>query len=360
MNNKKFLFFFMGVILFICGCGKYGSENLEVFRIDVAEDVALEYMDRLQKGDIKGAEELATDELILKSKGIEDLDSNILAFVPGLITETGSGAYIEIITLKINEIDPRCDLDKYTFKVINYNQEYKIDEINALNIKEVFAKDQDLRMITSDASSDDIVLRILDLPIDIYPKTDGVKINKEKVPKDRFERIGISYSGDKIAFSTTDGKDTFLGLAMVEEANITMGRLYSKEQFLEESQIDEDTLKEVFEKPIAQKIIGYDILKDIEIKELFFTEEENELIVQYSKRGEDSLGLKIYKNPDGTPVEIDLESIFPTDKYTIKYYDEVKPNIAIRVNKAKGAKGVSQDLIGQYFINLKDETIDKI
>lgn len=364
MRKRKFFLCIVLLLLFVVGCSKgvrSGDENIDYFRADIAKEKALEYMGRLQNGDFEGAKDILSPELASKFDFKIGKGLSIASFIPGMVTETGNSVYIEIYVAKVNKEKPRCDLDKYILKVSNIKgNEYKIEEINSSNVKEIFVRGEELRMITADTGSSDVILRMKDLPVEIFPKQDEIGIQKDNVPKNKFESLGISYSGGRIAFSTTNGKDSFLGLALIEDANVTMGKVYSGKEIAEESTIDEDSLKKVFEKPLAQKIIGYDILKDIQIKEMFFTEEENELLVQYSKRGGESLGLKIYKNPDGTPSKIDLESIFPLDKYSVKFFDEIKSYIIINVDKAKGAKDISQELLGQYIIDVTEDTIDKI
>ena len=168
----------------------------------------------------------------------------------------------------------------------------------------------------------------------------------------------MDFKGGTISLSTDNGKDRLIGIAMIEDAQQTFASSSSMLAQDDSKQIDENKLRKIVEKPIAQNIIGYDILKDCIIKKMMFTEEGSELIVQYTKGK--NMGLKIYKTPDGEPLKIDFEKLFPIDKYEVTYKGGSQSKLIITVNSSSGTKGIYQDAIGDYAIDLSKEELSKL
>ena len=66
------------------------------------------------------------------------------------------------------------------------------------------------------------------------------------------------------------------------------------------------------------------------------------------------------KNIANIPIGINLEKIFPIDKYSINYESATKSDIIIKVISLKDKGDVSQELIGKYRIDLLEKTLEKI
>lgn len=365
MNKKRLLVIIMILILCIVGCKK-SEDNYKFkdgFNIQLSKKAATRYLDCLKRNDIEGANAISTPDLATQNKVKSLADTPIVSFSIGNLTETGSSAYVEYKCARINKNSLNANLDIITVNVVKLGDEYKVSDIKSDNLKEIYVKSNELRSIINGEGSSELVFTLNDLPEETYPKYIIPPIKKEKIPKDKFSALGISYAGSNVAFGTTNGKDSFVGIAIVEQEKESMANVQdslAQGKDGESKGVDENTLRKVFEKPTAQKIIPYDILKDSKIENLIFTEEEGDLLVQYTQSGKKGMGLKIYKNPDGKLVEIDFEKLFPMDKYNIVYEMATKTELIISVLTNGERNDISQGLLGKYRIDLVKEVMDKI
>lgn len=360
MRRKRLLIGFIICIIFIVGCSKNndGANINGMFNVQTAKLTALEYMQRLVSNDIEGANAISSPSVAANNKVKKIKEEPIIAFSAGNLTETGQSAYIIFNTIRLNNKNKGADLDQYTLKVEKSGKEYKIADIKSENLRQIYQRDTELRSVNKGTGDSDLILRLKDLPLELYTKDDKVPLQKVIVPKDKFGVMSMDFKGGTIALSTDNGKDSFIGIAMIEDAQQTFASSSSMLAQDDSKQIDENKLRKIVEKPIAQNIIGYDILKDCIIKKMMFTEEGSELIVQYTKGK--NMGLKIYKTPDGEPLKIDFEKLFPIDKYEVTYKGGSQSKLIITVNSSSGTKGIYQDAIGDYAIDLSKEELSKL
>mgnify|MGYP006388058517 CR=1 FL=1 len=369
MKKKRLFILFMIFILCMVGCKAKGDNNnvQERFNVQIAKETAIEYMERLKANDIDGANAISTPEIKASNKIKKLTSMPIMAFQTANINETGNSAYISFYCTRTNGNLSDANLDLVNIKIVKGNEEYIISDVKSENISEIYHEKDELRLITKGEGSSQLILRLKDLPLQVYPKGQKPVINKVKVPKDKYSVIGISYTGSNIAVSTTDGKNSFIGVAIIEEANVESSARVLDSKLAQDqggggsagTPLDEDTLKKALEKPVAQQISGYDVLEDSKIKTLMFNEEEGVLIVQYTKGNGNSLGMKIYSNPDGDLFPIEFEKLFPMDKYSIEYVKSTKNDLVINVT-AMDKKNISQEVLGSYKIDLIQKTIEKI
>lgn len=365
MNKKRILAIFMILILFIVGCNKNISQKdtTNEFNVQLSKKVATRYLECLKRNDIEGANSMSTSSLASQNK-VKDLsDMPILSFLVGNLVETGGSAYIEYICARNSRNTLNASLDTVTLQVAKEDGEYKVSDVKSDNIKEVYVDKDNLRSVINGAGSDELIFRLNDLPTNTYTKDITPPIKKEKIPRDKFSSLGISYMGGKIGFATTDGKDSLIGIATVEQEKPSMasiGESIAQDAGTNSQGVDDKTLKEIFEKPTAQKIICYDILRDSKIEDIIFTEGDGDLLVQYTKKGQKGTGLKIYKNPDGRLLSIEFEKLFPMDKYSIIYEMATKTELIISVIPVGDKNNISQAILGKYSIDLVKEEMNKI
>ena len=357
MRRKRLLIGFIICIIFIVGCSKSndGANVNGMFNVQTAKLTALEYMQRLVSNDIEGANAISSPSVAANNKVKKIEEEPIIAFSAGNLTETGQSAYIIFNTIRLNNKNKGADLDQYTVKVEKSGKEYKIADVQSENLRQIYQKDTELRGVNKGTGDSDLILRLKDLPLELYDK---VPLQKVTVPKDKFGVVSMDFNGGTIALSTNNGKDSFIGIAMIEDAKQTVASTGNMLAQDDNQQLDENKLRKIIEKPIAQNIVGYDILKDCIIQKMMFTEEGSELIVQYTKGK--NMGLKIYKNPDGEPLKIDFEKLFPIDKYEVTYKGGSQSKLIITVNSPNGTKGIYQDAIGDYAIDLNEEELSKL
>lgn len=371
MKKRSLFLIFIIFILCIVGCKKNINNdiNSDGFNSKTATERAIQYIERLKSNDVEGANKISTPELATSNKVKDIANMPIVAFSSGSIIETGKSAYITFYCSRAKGEVADASLDMITLKIAKEKNEYKVSDMKSDTMKQLYQKGSELRVINKDMGTSELVLRLKDLPLEMYPKDNKPAIKKVKIPKDKFSTFGINFTGGNIALSTTDGKDSFVGVAIVEEANISETSVKPANNLIAEGGsaggkgnegVDENSLKELLEKPIAQKILAYDVIPDSSIKRMIFNEEDGNLIVQYTKGKEKGLGMKIYKNPDGELLDIEFEKIFPIDKYSINYESATKSDIIIKVISLKDKGDVSQELIGKYRIDLLEKTLEKI
>lgn len=370
MKKRSLFLIFIIFILCIVGCKKAttNDNNSDGFNSKTATERAIQYMERLKSNDVEGANKISTPELAASNKVKDIANMPIVAFSSGNIIETGKSAYITFYCSRSKGEVSDASLDMITLKIAKEKNEYKISDMKSDTMKQLYHKGSELRAINKDTGTSELVLRLKDIPLEMYPKENKPAIKMVKIPKDKFSTFGISFTGGNIALSTTDGKDSFVGVAIVEEANISEASAKPLNNLIAEGGaggkgsegVDENSLKEILEKPIAQKILAYDIIPDSSVKRMIFNEEDGNLIVQYTKGKGKGLGMKIYKNPDGELLEIEFEKIFPIDKYSINYESATKSDIIIKVISLKDKGDVSQELLGNYRIDLLEQTLEKI
>ena len=367
MKKRNILLIFIIFILCFIGCRKVpnNNSNSNNFNSRIATQRATQYMERLKRNDIEGANKISTKELATSNK-IKDINNMpIVSFSSGNVVETGNSAYVTFYCSRAKGEVSDASLDMITLKIAKEDNEYKVSDMKSETIKQLYHKGSELRVTNKDMGNSELVLRLKDIPLEMYPKDQKPAIKIIKIPKDKFSIFGISYTGRNIALSTTDGKNSFIGVAVLEESGISEASAKPVNNLIAESNssnegIDENTLKQILEKPIAKKILAYDIIPDSSIKSMIFNEEDGNLIVQYTKGKGKGLGIKIYKNPDGELLEIDFEKIFPIDKYSINYQGATKNDIVIKVVSLKDKGDVSQELLGNYRIDLLEKTLEKI
>lgn len=355
---KKWLVIILSIVMFILvGCNKVYIESESVGDREIAINKVEQYLFRIQKGDLYGADEVLSKSIIDKANINKDL--KILDFNIENDISSNDGIWVEASVVR-GDTDGFCSLDKWFFKVKeNKNEDYRITEIKGTMKKEISVAGNTLEILTAEEAQSEVVVTLDDLPRKIYVKKDKVQVEDLKIPLNKFDKIGTSFNGNFIAFSTTNDKDCFIGVAFMENAKAAFSNNIISTASGGSKEISESDLKKDFGKPIAKKVAYFDLLKDSKIEKLTFSEEANSLIVQY--RGKDnSSQVNIYELPDGDLLPLNLNETFPPDRYTVEYVTSIKSDILLFVNKKPGINGIHQELLGEYIVDLKEKTIDKI
>lgn len=355
---KKSLGLVLLIIIFVLvGCDKLYIEKENVVDREIAINKVNQYMIRLQKGDLEGANEIVSKGIVSKIK-INTEDLPILSFGVTDDIRSNDGIWVLVNVVRGKADEASCSLDKWFLQVKeSENEDYKITEIKGKTEKEIFTTGNDLNILTAEDAQSNVIVTLQDLPKKVYVKSDKVQINDLKMPLNKFDKIGTSMDGNFVAFSTTDGKNSFIGVAFMENAKPA----FSSNVLAAgpPSSITEGDLKKDFGLPIAKKIAYFDLLENTKIQKLMFSEDANALVVQYIGK-EDTPQINVYSLPDGDLVSLNLEEIFPPDRYTVEYVISIKADLLVFVNKKPGVNGIYQEVLGEYIIDLKNKTIDKI
>lgn len=360
MKGRKLLINSLLIVLVVfifSGCKNIESKSPEVniFNTTEAMDVAKSYLENISKGNLSIANELCVEDLLNKDKIISEGTSKIVAYNVDDLIETANSVYVVFNVLRSSNSEPKCDLDSFAINVIKLENQYKITEVKAVNKQQIFVKNNMLRVIENSSGNSKLIVGLSSMPKDVYPRENKVMLYKEPTPRDSFGTISLSYTGQKIAISTVEKDDVFIAIGYLDESKEVLapqGGESSNEAGTTEN------LEDLLEKPIAKKIIPVDLLKDVKIQNFIFSQEEDNLIVEYvEKTG--GKRIKIYKTEDGELVDCGIDTLFPKNKYNIVLEGLDKESIYMNVSKNEDEKDIDNNVLGTYKLDLKELEITK-
>ncbi|GAB6168661.1 hypothetical protein JCM1393_11210 [Clostridium carnis] len=346
--------------LYICvSCANSSKEKVEgdIFNPRKAIEVSQNYLKYIKGGNINDANKLCTEELLSKNTIIGTGTSNVVSYNIDNIIESSNSAYVLYNVIRSSEDNPKCDLDNFAIKVSKESGDYKISEVKAVNKKQVFVKDGSLRMIGENGGSSELIIRLSNMPKDIYPRENKVMLYKEETPNNSFGPIAIGYKGERVAISTLENNKTFIAVAFLEESRAVIGE--ANKEGTSSNGDNAQNLQEGMEKAIAKKVIPIDILEDINVKNIIFSQEEKEIIVEYNEKSGVNR-IKVYKADDGEVVDMGIDNMFPKDQYNIKVNQLDKNSIIINVSAKENLTSVDKSKLGEYKADMEKLQVTKI
>lgn len=344
---KKFIVFILCLLL--TGCSTVvGKVNLNLFDIEEAKEISNKYMSALSESDIGAAEALCEDKFI-SSKEAEKLENNkFIAYKVEEVNEGADYAYIKYLVIRGNNREVRADLDSIELKVNKVEDNYKITEVEAKNIKQVYLEKENLRIIDGMTGKSNLLLRKKDIPKEVYRKGDEVTLTMDTVPEVQFNKLNIGFQGKYVGITLSNGNKTLVLLSVIsnEDKNSKTSAEVSSE--------DGKEMEDIFEKPIAQKIVGYDLVNAGNTEKILFTDNDEALVLQVKKDGEGS-AVRIYKNSTGELMNLEINKKFPPDKYSldIKKITEGKIYVDVTSLDSNAEEG------GEYVIDVENMDIYK-
>lgn len=294
------------------GC-KYNKVNKESIKINLfnSKDAVLvgsKYLQYIIDDNYDEANQLCIKGLLKDNKNIIEGSSRVIAFKADSIIESGSSAYAIFNVIRKSDSEPKSELDSYSIKVVKENDEYKISEVKAVNKQQIFTKGNALRILGEDGGKSELIVRLSNMPKDVYKKENSIMLYKEPTPNDSFGMVSTSYTGTKVALSTIGDNKTFVALGILEP-DLAVGSAQTDTETVE-------SIEEALEKPIIKKLIPLDLLDNIVLKDFIFTQEEDDVVIQYaSSYGSDRIN--VYNTSDGALIPIDFQKIFPGNKYNV-------------------------------------------
>lgn len=344
------------MILSLVGCfSKHNEIEISKFDRGEAKNIAMEYVRCLAKGDIDTANMYCTNDLKKTSNFGQFSDLKIKSFK---VIEDLEGADNLILTIDVSRSKDditRSDMDTFNIKVIKEEDKYKINEIKAETKGQVYEENQKLRIIKSEGGKSELLLRQKDVPKDIYPKEEGLTLNKEQVPEGEFGAVTLGFEMNSVAFSIKGEDSSFVGVATVQQVEQAIGT-GSSGSAGSGSGVKGDgiNIEDILEQPIVDKIMGYDLVNGVVVEKMIFTQDDGQLVVQYSEVDKPDF-VRVYGNPNGGLLHLDLEKKFPRGEYDVKVDEAKKDEIVINVT----AIGENKEAEGSYIIDTKKETVTK-
>lgn len=357
------LLLFTSMLFTACSETNINTDNIEIFGLKKAYDLAEQYLELVKNNNIDEANKLCTEKLIENNKNILLGTSDIIAFAPDNVIESSRSAFIIFNVIRNSSSEPKCDLDNYAIKVIKEDGNYKIDEIKAINLKQVFVRNKSLRMISEDGGSSDLIISLNNIPKDAYLKENELMLYKEKVPADQFGPVSLGYRGKKVAISTISENRAFISVAYIEESKEAQGGANSQGESgsntAQESSNVENSLEDLVDKPIAKKIVQLDMLNDVTIDNLVFTREERYVILEYFNSN-NVKRIKVYNSSSGDLVDLRFDEVIPDDNYSIELLDFKMDEFRVSVTPKEGANNINEEISGEYNVDIESKVIKKI
>ncbi|SFC68529.1 hypothetical protein [Clostridium uliginosum] len=353
---KKIISLIMTIIMILgligCKNNNLNEETVNLYDSKQAIEIAKEYLIKLQDGDVEGAKSLCTSQFSANQKENPLGDFKIQSFKINKTVEGGNKSSVVFDAIRGEDNRPNSNLDMYNVYVVKEDDKYKINDLKTQDEVEVYNDQNRLRIKQSSQGQSNLLLRLSDVPKEVYNKESG-SLEKIESPAKDFSSAGLSYTGNKVAYATTDGKDSFVGVLYVKESvgTITPNKGDNIEDSSKGANITED-----LEKSQTEKMSNFGVLKECKIERLIFNSLEDELLISYKKLSKGT-GLKIFNIESGELSALNIENTFPTDKYNIRVIYTSEEDITIKVSLLEGISEAEDGKSGIYIINTKKATI---
>lgn len=345
-------------ISILIGCSKVKEDNvasLDLFDVFKGKELATNYLINIRNGNIEKANEVCVKELVDNNVNLSEGVSDIAGFQLDKTIASSEFAYYIFNVIRDSSTEPKSDLESYTIKVNRNGDSYSVSEIKAKTQRELYIKNNSLRIIGEKGGKSSLVISLNNIPKDTYLRENKVMLYKEKVPNNNFGKVVLGFTGQKIAISTIDDKNAFICIAYIDNTLMENGAdVIADSTNPQGSSIS--GLQEVLEKPITSKVVPVDLLNNVQIENFIFSKEDDNIAVNYKNQtGIDRLN--IYKADDGTMIDAKLDEVFNKDIYNVKaeYFDDDK--LIFDVYKSNDT---TDDITGKYTFNIKSEEVIKL
>lgn len=356
MNKRiKAVFLLFAMTISFVGCeSSQQSSNIDLFDTQAGFDISKEYLANIKQGDISSANKLCSQELIDGSENIGEGVSEISSYNKDYWVDGKDHTYYLFNVIRTSSVEPKSDLETYTIKVEKINDQYLITSVKAQSKKELYVKNKSLRIVEEEKGNSSLVVNLDSLPKDTYLSNNKIMLYKQKVPTDKFGKVALSFSGKKVAISTTDGSSNYICVVDIEDSAQAMAENDASSSNVSGSNNIED-LEELLEKPIATKVVSIDLLKDITINNYIFSSKENTLAVNYSQNEKKQFNL--YNAEEGEMIGDNIKEMFDNSKYELEAVsfegDEIKFKATAYGEDQKAESG-------EYSFNIETQEIKKL
>ena len=339
------------ILMFIIALSACKSKTPEAvsstFDISSAKNLVNTYMNNLMNQNYEINKKLYVKELAEGKNIISNNDLKITGYNISDINEIGRSGIFKVKVTRTDLKNTAASLDEYAIKIIKDGAEYKIGEINDKVEKECFLEGGGIRHRSKTDVGTNLLLDNSGIPQYTFSKDDKAEIFKNTVPKENFGSINLSFSGDKLGFSTF-GKDAYVGIAIIDETLASQGGTDEAGS----SQDNTGSITNAKEKPIGKEVISLDLIKDSRIQFITFSLDEKFVVVQYIKPNYGRC-IRVYNTDNGDLIPIKFEDNYDLSKVEIIFSSFDKDVLNYEV-VAKGNIDKSQkDIVGKWKLDLK-------
>ncbi len=362
-------------IIFLCiltavfiGCNKFQNKvdesKIKQLTFDDAKgkQVAENYMKYLSQNDFENARSLSKSEFANKIKDFDTKGLNILSFKSGEIYQRGDSSIYQFIITRTKEGETRADLEEYYVTVTKEKDKdkYEVSDVKATTKMEGFSYNNRLKIRIDDEVKTKTIIKLSNIPSEMYPKYNKANIVKVQIPKSEFGPMNFTFLGDRVAITSKGDNRTYVAIVEIEESQSTQGMVGkgdgaqgSEGMVGPEVESEDKALEQI----VGKKITSVDIYENVKVKNLVFSKEQGYLAVIYEDRG--ATQFKLY-DEKGDIVDIDFDKLFPAPKYHVLYEDYKEDYVLFNVKGVEGVKDIRQDVTGKYKMSLKDFKLIKL
>lgn len=344
-----------GILISCTKVEKNEGSMVDLFDILKGKSIAKEYLLDISKGNIDKANELCDSELISSNVNLSEGVSKLASFQLDKTISGSDFSYFIFNVIRDSNVEPKSDLESYTIKVNRDGDKYTIGSVKATSKRELYTKNRALRIIGEKGGKSSLVISLNNIPKDTYLRNNKVMIYKEKVPSDDFGKVVLGFTGQKVAISTINEKDSYICVVYIDDTLMEGGT----DEVLSGTPSESASLtqiEDITEKPVSRKVVSVDLLSNSKIDDFIFSKEDDNLAVNYKNESNISR-VNIYKTEDGELIESNFDKEFPKELYNIKgnYFDGEKFNFSVYKND-----NTEDNLTGTYNINIKSLEITKL
>ena len=345
----------ISVLISCSNANESKEEVLDLFDVFKGKDLATDYLINIRNGDINGATEICDKELVDSTINLSEGVSNITGFQLDKTVASSEFAYYIFNVIRDSNIEPKSDLEQYTIKVNRNGDNYIIGEIKSKSQRELYIKNNAIRIIGDKGGKSSLVISLNNIPKDTYLSKNKMMLYKEKVPNNSFGRVVLGFTGKKIAISAIDDKNSYICIAYIDDTLMKSGSDIVDLNNNSSVALSEG-LQEALEKPVTSKVVSVDLLNNCKIDDFIFSKEDDNLAVNY--KNEKGLNrLNIYKAEDGEAINTKFKDIFNEYIYNIKAEYFVDNKVIFDVFKSDQS---IDEMTGKYSLDLTNEEMIKL
>ena len=185
----------ISVLISCSNANESKEEVLDLFDVFKGKDLATDYLINIRNGDINGATEICDKELVDITINLSEGVSNITGFQLDKTVASSEFAYYIFNVIRDSNIEPKSDLEQYTIKVNRNGDNYIIGEIKSKSQRELYIKNNAIRIIGDKGGKSSLVISLNNIPKDTYLSKNKMMLYKEKVPNNNFGKVINSYLG---------------------------------------------------------------------------------------------------------------------------------------------------------------------
>ena len=346
------------IINLFVGCSNINEkkeEKLDLFDVFKGKDLAINYLINIRNGDISSAVNNCESEILESNINLSEGVSNITGFQLNRAIANSQFAYYIFNVIRDSNIEPKSDLEQYTIKVNRNGDNYIIGEIKSKSQRELYIKNNAIRIIGEKGGKSSLVISLNNIPKDTYLRENKIMLYKEKVPNNSFGRVVLGFTGKKIAISAIDDKNSYICIAYIDDTLMKSGSDIVDLNNNSSVALSEG-LQEALEKPVTSKVVSVDLLNNCKIDDFIFSKEDDNLAVNY--KNEKGLNrLNIYKAEDGEAINTKFKDIFNEYIYNIKAEYFVDNKVIFDVFKSDQS---IDEMTGKYSLDLTNEEMIKL